>query len=439
MGQGVSDLSINDLGRLSVNNARSVFAAYDKDGSGVLERKEALAFLKDVLKRQPPNSSTPTTAEELLARLDQNGDGCLSWTELTGISYLRTGHGRAVMAFMNTATPEEKAAALTGSGFRLLNKDARGLVLIEMCRLVNPSQVAAVCRLFHDEVEQLQRQGRVKSPEWHDFEPNDARELGQVTCPFPTLTANQLNNAYSDKPWCPNMNAYMAEMEHRPLRQVSFKEIFFFTDSPATDGISMTVTLNGKKAGSFPMSSARDDFWFSRRDSPLYQEAIGAVPKEAAPVYEGFWNEFLRGKYDTYEKRVDRHNQHQDFMSSYKSEIVAQVEANEAILAQAEKQQATVLHCECSWMAVTVPKGSTYSKTVMKFTFHRKSYEVGSVSVALGTFGWLQSEYPHYNAKGDRDLAIKFQSLTPPTHHVDPQYLGARTQIIVTGLEKTIS
>lgn len=119
-----------------------------------------------------------------------------------------------------------------------------------------------------------------------------------------------------------------------------------------------------------------------------------------------------------------------------------------------------------SYPGFALPTGATYAPSVLSFVVRHGRYTLGSASVTLGNavaavmcailtythtythcigvFGWLQSEYPFYSTAQyayteERVLSIKFAALAAPVAKVDPEYLGARIQLIVRGLKKEIT
>ncbi len=79
---------------------------------------------------------------------------------------------------------------------------------------------------------------------------------------------------------------------------------------------------------------------------------------------------------------------------------------------------------------VEVPPDTVLSRTTLTITVKHKSLVVGSVAVHLGVLGWLETTY----SPGSSGFAMTFQYLSPPSKSADPAYLGARTQLVVKGL-----
>ncbi len=442
-------ISSSSLGRLSLTEARAVFGRFDKKHVGVLEREAALAFLVDVLRREGrTGAQAKSESVELFARLDKNGDGTLSWQELTGVAFKHQGK-RQIVAYEGAL-----GEALSEAPLRMLHRDERLLVAQWMSRVVPLDTLVLVCKQLHADVATLQSLGLIRTVDCRAFDPHDSQRLGRVTCHFPTLTLQQLELEYAQEPWLARLKHYCDEMEHRPLTQLEFKDIFFYTDAQDVSKLKVELAINGTKVRTYNLSDPRSDFMFMTSASSLVKEAKGEVPKPQAPEYKGVLGELMEDKYNTYDKRVRNYEDHKDFMERRGHEFVDEADRNDAVLHKADRMGAVVLHASSEYPymeggggeeivvsrlnLLAVPKGVTYGKTLLTITIRHGSLIVGSVSIALGVFGWLESEFPFYN--GDHiELGLKFQCLAPaPPRHVDPSYLGARTQLIITGLKKTI-
>ncbi len=103
MGNSVSvDVGVDKLGKLSFEEARLLFSKFDKNGDGVLSEEESISMLMSLLQQQDPDLKKPdarSQANDWFAKLDKNHDKCLSFEELTGLSYSSVSGGRQVMAF----------------------------------------------------------------------------------------------------------------------------------------------------------------------------------------------------------------------------------------------------------------------------------------------------------------------------------------------------
>ncbi len=87
-----------------------------------------------------------------------------------------------------------------------------------------------------------------------------------------------------------------------------------------------------------------------------------------------------------------------------------------------------------------IPDGIMYGPSVLSITIHHKNLVVGCVHISLAVFGWLLSEFPCYDRGNEHlVLTLKFKTLGKcKTGKFDPMFLGARTQVIISGLKKEI-
>lgn len=393
----------------------------------MLERDEALKFFEHILKRDGCTEIEKLSIE-LFEKFDRNKDGIISFSELTGVS-VETSSRTTLLVFAHV----DKMDGVFG----ILNKDERSQVLVWMCRVCDPYLLALVCKNFHNDIAMLQQHGIIRTRGWRDFDPNDARE-GTVTCPFPFLTPNQLKTMYKDCSWMGHLDAYIEEMKNRPLSHLDWDDIYLFTDGP-TNNLSFDVFLNNVKLGSHPLSEPRKDFWFQTKESIIYKEAVGQKAIEK-PAQNTFWEEFFSNKRSTNRYKQETYEDYMLYLRSNKAEIVKKAEQNSEILEKG-KRLGEVCHASASYSSYTIPKNTLYSKSTMRLEFLHGKKSIGSISICLGVFGWLQSEYPHYekvNYNSMLSLAIKFGSVELPAKNCDPDYLGHRLQIIITGLRKEI-
>lgn len=82
----VAMAKLSELAKFSDEQIGAMWHKYDKDGSGVLERAEAMIFLSDVVQSfgtamDPKDKKNEEVLQRLLRRLDTNEDGVVSWDE----------------------------------------------------------------------------------------------------------------------------------------------------------------------------------------------------------------------------------------------------------------------------------------------------------------------------------------------------------------------
>ena len=97
--------------------ALKVFNKYDKDGSGFLDKREALTMLDEILISHGKQKSTMSQFNRFFAEIDDNGDGVLSRNECT----------RFVRRFLGVGAPvTDPIETLVYKIFAKYDKDRNG-------------------------------------------------------------------------------------------------------------------------------------------------------------------------------------------------------------------------------------------------------------------------------------------------------------------------
>ncbi len=141
---------------------------------------------------------------------------------------------------------------------------------------------------------------------------------------------------------------------------------------------------------------------------------------------------------------MEIHRRHEQWRRDHLDEYVEEAKANDAVVADAEKNECDVFHSVPQWDAI---KGLYDMKTKFDFigshavlVFRHGKYTLGSVSIQLGVVGWLLSE-SECRLNGSPCIDVKWSGgLDRDLCHgrYDPAHLGAQTTVIVRGLRKEI-
>jgi hypothetical protein len=369
--------------------------------------------------------------------LDRNGDGSLSWDELTGTSFASVWRGDGRVPYY-----ERPDASCLGPLFGKVNKDVRLLLVSWMCVTASPRTVALLCKQLSSDVHALQAQGTVPSSasRRREFVPTDALE-GTISCPLPLVTVAALKERYADLPWLKSMEDYHNEMGHRRLQSVKWQECFLITDGPAED-VDLVIEVAGVHV-KHRMRTAGDSFFFLTEDSDMFKEATGEKPILPPKLHSDVEDLFTKRR-DKNETMIHRHEENRRWMQDNRDQLIREGKEHSDVLRVGSKLGATVLHAEWSYPDLPSPSNSaTYGNSSFTMRFLHRGLEIGSVGIQLTVYGWLMSEYPHYGPQkyhsGDElQLKVRFQGLAQPTRKVDPAYLGSRSIVLLHGLGKNL-
>lgn len=278
---------------LSVSAARKLFAAFDVNRDGVLDRGESIKFIGAYLRAHGEHKPAAERVLALLAAIDKNGDGCVDFSELTGQSR-SIGFRGLVRARQGAA----ECGAFTGVAL---------LVKIEIVQLLEREwlrmrrhhgegnrpahpyyQLRLVCRAFRALVDDMVIDGLLAPPSHASLDVTHVRELNYVATSLP-LTVAEIRRTSSDESWFPKVDAYISEMSKRIMARCSFFPggIMFVTDADVVEPqVDLVWTTDGKSR-TIALSDSEPLGWFGHKDPEL--DVRRGLPKD-------MWQRLARGE-----------------------------------------------------------------------------------------------------------------------------------------------
>jgi hypothetical protein len=413
------------LGHLSVSLARRVWSEYDKNHDGFLDRKEALHFLQDFLKKSP---TTGGTAKEWLARLDRDGDGKLSFEELTGHRLAPSKSGDLVLSFSERGD--------LGPYFGRLNRDVVGLVL-ELLPSLAPLKL--VCKSFYHIVGE---RCRPRPPT--DFLEQAAR--GRVV-----LHLTDMDTMWMEKESIYNdMMSYIQELGGRRLSKLSFKRIWIATDQMTAKDLTVKMLLNGRKISSIPMNVNMG--WLPTNDTNQVQEARGEKAFDE-PVLDPYWYDLLFNVHATggpnggpsrtdNQGRIRWAKEHREHVLTNAESIIQEAERNEAILHANSTLQMFHSVGFGSHSYQDELRSAPYTSSVLEFQVYHNRFLLGSIHISLGVVGFMMSEkafIPELDKGPALDLVFQVGLDTSGVKKVDPEFIQARMKVIIQEFRKEVT
>lgn len=367
---------------LSINVARQVFALFDKNRDGKLDRSESVKFISAYLVAHGEPKATPERALALLAAIDRNGDGNISFEELTGVPLAL---GFAMMPRVRLG--QHACGAFTGVALlakieivQLLEHDwkrrcAREASPRPLHQHQHPAFVLRlVCREFKALVDNLITDGLV-CPPFSVVDVSAVREHNFCKSALP-LTAQELRRTCHKEKWFGVVDAYISEMSSRSMTSLACEyhnHVVLFTDANIKDDdrLKLQWIVDGRPGSKETMSLG------SRQFLPMKIDVF----RDAAP--------------STFQ-----------FLTSEPMQVF------------------------------TVPFGAMPEIRELRFDAHVSvaftyaGIPVGQVSFEPVCVGAIRSEL-----KGDKNtLTVLFTELEATASKRAPEFLGARSAVLINGI-----
>ena len=367
----------------------------------------------------------------------QNGNGELSWEELTGISNSAKAGGLC----FRWSRPEDLGL------FGLLPPEMRHLIfwigcewksseldkedVSTLCALKN------VCRTFYLDVSSLIQDGIIRNSDLRSFDPLGMGKNGYLSCPFPYLNVRSLTSNYNGEEWISSLQDYVSEMKGRTVYEVDLENLFLFTDAPCNK-LKVVVKVHDKVICTGKLESVANSILFQGKSSALYQQATGSTPMTPPKLDPQWFDILFNDRLSSNRYKVRQHNQLVDYVSSHRKEIIDEAESNQRLLDMANEMSCNLLQLDTFLRLSSFSLDVEYSSNLV-LEFHHKSYFLGSVSFQLNVLGWITSTVPFIGQSGAPVITLRYTTLdTSKVKKVDPDFLGARFMIILREFSKEL-
>lgn len=375
---------------LSVSAARKLFAAFDVNRDGVLDRGESIKFIGAYLRAHGEHKPPVERVLKLLAAIDKNGDGVIDFAELTGQSrsigfrgLVHTRLGAAECgAFTHLAllAKIEIVQHLEAEWLRMRRHHGDGNL---------PGhpyfQLRLVSREFRALVDNMVVDGLLSPPSHATLDVSRVRDDNFVSTSLP-LTVAEIRRTCAGEAWFPKVDQYIGEMSKRVMARCSFYPggIILVTDADVVEPQVDLVWTTAGKSRTINLSDGEPLSWFGEKDTLL----------ELRHGFKDMWFRLSRG---------------------------------EALRELLKRNSLKMLHWSGFDLDVPDIRGVSFdSKTTIEVRFN--NMVVGNVTFQPVVLGALRSEL-----HGDKNfLTVVWTELeASPAHKVVPEFLRTRNVMIL--------